>query len=134
MARAAKQAAGKRWYVVDIEDNTQDLEPFRVLIQPISGEDWETFSAKQMGGMTRKKANPLRAMLKANNSLVEQRVVRVENYSVSMMDQSTITPTNGQELVQALKFVSPSERDTIMNKIIEAIQDVSLLDDPLPEA
>lgn len=139
MARLAKAVFGETWHVPDIGDNRTDPEPFRVLLEPMSGQEWQAWNAKYLGKITKRgggNAAVVRATQRLREELIKNRVKQVEGYTVSKQDGSSFSPTNGEQLLEALQMVSANEAEIVVNDIALAIQDASTIQEKsgFPEA
>lgn len=124
------------WHAPDVGDNRRDPEPFEVLIQPMSGEEFARFeratNADTLRGVAPgNAAASVAARIQAETErLVSERVLEVANYTLRIEvaggAEQLVAPKTGAELVAALKRASASEYDLVF-KIAAAIRDRSRL-------
>lgn len=115
-------------YVVDIEDNRRDQEPFTVWMTCATHADIMKMDEAQLSASMRAKGE---AVVRASvagishrrGDLVGKYVTKVENYAVTDLKGIRHEPKTGAELVRALQFASPEEAETVLEDIKKAILD-----------
>ena len=123
----ARGEADASWFAPDIDGNREDPEPFEVLILPASGEDIRRLEADN-GKMHHGQAvNFMRRQQSVEDMMLERRVLGVRGYEVRDKRGNIIRPTNGRELLGAIKFESAAAAETIRTSILEAIKSTSVL-------
>lgn len=131
MARRVKRITDVVEYVLDIGDNRTEDDPFTVELEPISGEEMMKIE-RGMGKMTR--GSDMNFMTRAHmtrDKIIKERVKGVRNYEVEDNAGVVFTPTNGEELLRAVKIAGASEVDLVLDDILEALKDHSKLSEGL---
>ena len=135
MARIAKGAAAEEstWYVPNVEDNREDPEPFMVLLSPLSGTEMRKLEQSMLGKITRNRGevNFLKRAQDVQERIIKTRVLEVKNYGVQDANTGKVfMPKDGAELLQAVLMSGASESEVI-DDIIEALKDMSRLEEGL---
>ena len=135
MARIAKGAVAEEstWYVPDVEDNRDDPEPFMVLLSPLSGTEMRKLEQSMLGKITRNRGevNFLKRAQDVQEKIIKTRVLEVKNYGVrDAVTSDVFTPKDGAELLKAVLKSGASESE-IIDDIIEALKDMSRLEEGL---
>ena len=123
----SKIGSAREWYVVNIDDNRKDPDPFRVLISPMTGAEMRAYddAALNFGGSVMQRVNYVM------DQIVERHVHEVYGYAV--IDAKTEVmqrPTDGATLVACIKASYESEM-RVLEDIILAIKNRSHLSDGL---
>lgn len=116
------------WYTPDVEGNRDDPDPFRVLLKPLSGAAQRLLEQGTLGAPIGKgqEVNFVARASRLQDRLVAEHVLEVVGYGLRGIDGSIIKPTNGTELVAAVKQAGASEL-AILEDIIDALQNASRL-------
>ena len=135
MARIAKRKEDAVWYIPDIDENRDDVDPFMVLLSPLSAADMRKLEQLGLGKVTKKGTAEINFMERAQQlqeRIIKERVLDVKNYSVMLQStegkEEVFTPTNGKELLKAIMQAGASEA-VILDDIVEALKDSSMLDE-----
>tara|TARA_A100001391_G_scaffold199581_2_gene182802 strand:+ start:375 stop:797 length:423 start_codon:yes stop_codon:yes gene_type:complete len=135
MARIAKRKEDAVWYIPDIDENRDDVDPFMVLLSPLSAADMRKLEQFGLGKVTKKGTAEINFMERAQQlqeRIIKERVLDVKNYSVMLQSaegkEEVFTPTNGKELLKAIMQAGASEA-IILDDIVEALKDTSMLDE-----
>ena len=130
MARVVKHIDEATWYAPDIGDNRDDSDPFMVLLSPLSGAEMRKLEQAGMQSITKSRGqiNVYKRIQDIQEKIIRTRVLEVKNYSICDVNGTTVTPTNGKELLEAVLLVGASEAEVI-DDIVEALKDASRLDE-----
>ena len=130
MARVIKHIDTATWYVPDIGDNREDPEPFAVLLSPLSGAEMRKLEQAGMQNVTkgRGQVNFYKRLQDIQERIIKDRVQEVMNYSIVRPNGESFSPSNGEELLEAVLLVGASEAEVI-DDIVEALKDTSKIDE-----
>jgi hypothetical protein len=132
MARRVSFDDAATWYVPDIDDNREDDDPFRVLLQPMSGAELAAYERSLVPARSRARGKTDDGSVVARIDLLTEaifraRVVEVLGYSVTIEKTGEVlTPKNGAELVEAVKRGPATERPILLD-ILAALRERSVL-------
>lgn len=127
MGRKKQIISDSTWYVPDIEDNRMDQDPFRVLIQPMTGREADE-ADRALGQFTKgAKFNSVDRAVKHRDSVVSSRVLEVYGYEAP----DGHSPKDGGELCVDVRKSDGNEPDLVLDEIYQAIRDHSKLRDGL---
>jgi hypothetical protein len=126
MARGVKTLSGLFDYVLDIEDNRSDPEPFYVVLEPLDGRELEQYE-RMTATFSRGNPNLALQIQKVRDEMIAKHVKEVHNYSIQVGDE-VLVPRTGAELVQMIKRAPAGELDLVFGDIEEALKKHSKLE------
>lgn len=135
MARKIKAASRTPvQYVVDIDDNRDDPEPFWVEFIPLSGAEMRDVE-RDIGKLSKFKKNKEPNFMAESQEKVEklitEKVTRVGNYDITDADGKVITATDGASMIRVAMIAGATERDRVLNNVFYAMQDTATLEEGL---
>lgn len=116
--------AGTVAFVPAVDGNLTDPDPFFVLIKPMRYKDRDKVDAAVFAAINENPEMSIAEMERMQSfQRIRKHIVKVVNYScVDVMTGDELTPTNGEELVDALYATSLDECEKIAKAIDEGIR------------
>jgi len=124
MAREAVFQEDRAWYVPDIDDNRDDPEPMRMLIEPMSTSEARRLS-NRIYSFTKKKRGEIHRTRALIEKIISTRVIQVENYSITVK-------SNGQKkrhIIKTGQDLAEWGEEAVITDVMKAIQDSSSVEE-----
>lgn len=132
MARKTQVLTGIFEFVVDIDNNRDDPDPFYVELEPMTARELEAYE-RQVAAFDRGRAqNTVKKIQDIRDEMLSKKIKGVYNYTLAIPSKGQeLTPISGPELVKVLKEAPPVEQDTILGSIEQALCNHSKLEEGL---
>lgn len=127
MARKTKTFSGDFDYVLDLDNNREDVDPFWVKLQPLTGRELEQYE-RQTAQFTRGAQNFMAKLQKVRDDMISARVLEVHGYEIQISPEEILVPRTGRELVEMIKKAPANEIDLVLGEVETALRDHSKLE------
>lgn len=125
MALSLKFVSTAVWYVPEIADNRTSENPFRVLLAPLSGAEYEALVLSNAFGSDDSRSAAIVAL---RDRWIPEKVLKVEN--LELVDETGVShsPADGADLLAFAKKCDRETMDLLLWDIVAAIQNKSHLE------